>query len=81
VWAIDVGYLTDASAYARLVQPLSDSSNPLIMAFPAELASDAEAVLAVMPDSRLQPQAAFSVAVEGQQVLIPGRLYQRRAAS
>ncbi|WP_053729514.1 hypothetical protein [Streptomyces sp. WM6378] len=57
------------------MQPLSDSSNPLIAAFPAELASDAEAVLAVMPDSRLQPQASFSVAVEGQQVLIPGRLY------
>ncbi|MER8010349.1 hypothetical protein [Streptomyces sp. NPDC094149] len=57
------------------MQPLSDSSNPLITAFPAELASDAEAVLAVMPASRLQPHASFSVAVEGQQVLIPGRLY------
>jgi hypothetical protein len=57
------------------VQPLSDRSNLLIKAFPAELASDAEAVLAVMPDSRLQPHAAFSVVVEGQQVLIPGRLY------
>ncbi|MFJ9422465.1 hypothetical protein [Streptomyces sp. NPDC101249] len=57
------------------MQPLSDRSNPLITAFPAELASDAEAVLAVMPDSRLQPHASFSVAVEGQQVLIPERLY------
>ncbi|MEU6055835.1 hypothetical protein ABZ829_36070 [Streptomyces xanthochromogenes] len=28
-----------------------------------------------MPDSRHQPHASFSVAVEGQQVLIPGRLY------
>ncbi|MFJ1731700.1 hypothetical protein [Streptomyces sp. NPDC088254] len=56
------------------MQPLSDRSNPLITAFPAELASDAEAVLAVMPDSRLQPHASFSVAVEGQQVSIPGRL-------
>ncbi len=28
-----------------------------------------------MPDSRLQPHASFSVTVEGQQVLIPGRLY------
>lgn len=28
-----------------------------------------------MPDSRLQPHASFSVVVEGQQVLIPGRLY------
>ncbi|MFE4696879.1 hypothetical protein ACFRIC_07280 [Streptomyces sp. NPDC056738] len=57
------------------MQPLSDRSNPLITAFPAELASDAEAVLAVMPDSRFQPHASFSVAVEGQQVLIPWRLY------
>ncbi|MEU0168355.1 hypothetical protein ABZ214_23330 [Streptomyces iakyrus] len=57
------------------MQPLSDRSNPLITAFPAELARDAKAVLAVMPDSRLQPHASFSVAVEGQQVLIPERLY------
>ncbi|MCX5416081.1 hypothetical protein [Streptomyces sp. NBC_00059] len=57
------------------MQPLSDSRNPLLTAFPVELASDAEAVLAVMPDSRLQPHASFSVAVEGQQVVIPGRLY------
>ncbi|GEK01565.1 hypothetical protein TNCT1_38410 [Streptomyces sp. 1-11] len=73
--AIDASYLAEASAYARLVQPLSDSSNPLITAFPAELASDAVAVMAVMPDPRHQPHASFSVAVEGQQVLIPGRLY------
>ncbi|MEV6196223.1 hypothetical protein AB0M19_27945 [Streptomyces sp. NPDC051920] len=57
------------------MQPLSDRSSPLIKAFPAELASDVEAVMAVMPDSRLQPHAPFSVAVEGRQVLIPGRLY------
>ncbi|MEU3795871.1 hypothetical protein [Streptomyces fructofermentans] len=57
------------------MQPLSDRSNPLITAFPAELAVDAEAVLAVMPDPRHQPQASFSVVVERQQVLIPGRLY------
>jgi hypothetical protein len=69
--AINASYLAEASAYARLVQPLSDRSNPLITAFPAELASDAEAVLAVMPDSRLQPHASFSVAVEGQQVFDP----------
>lgn len=73
--AINASYLAEASAYAQLVQPLSDRSNPLITAFPAELASDAEAVLAVMPDSRLQPHASFSVAVERQQVLIPERLY------
>ena len=73
--AVKASYLAEASAYARLVQPLSDRSNPLITAFPAELASDAEAVLAVMPDSRLQPHASFSVAVESQQVLIPERLY------
>lgn len=72
---INASHLGEASAYARLVQPLSDRSNPLITAFPAELASDAEAVLAVMPDSRLQPHASFSVDVEGQHVLIPGRLY------
>ncbi|MFK0174041.1 hypothetical protein ACIQU5_35260 [Streptomyces sp. NPDC090306] len=57
------------------MQQHSDSSNPLITAFPAELASDAEAVLAVMPASRLRPHAPFSVAVGDQQVLIPGRLY------
>jgi hypothetical protein len=45
------------------------------MAFPAELAGDAEAVASVMPASRLPPAAPFSVLVEGQQVLIPGRLY------
>ncbi|MFK4116576.1 hypothetical protein [Streptomyces longwoodensis] len=57
------------------MQPLSDRSNPLIRAFPAELASDAEAVLAVMPDSQLRPHGWFSVAVAGRQVLIPERLY------
>ncbi|MFD5142921.1 hypothetical protein [Streptomyces sp. NPDC058401] len=63
------------------MQPLSDRSNPLITAFPAELASDAEAVLAVMPGSRLQPQASFSVTVEGRQVLIPGRLYNNEPST
>ncbi|MFJ4714318.1 hypothetical protein [Streptomyces sp. NPDC088785] len=57
------------------MQPPSDSGNPLITAFPAELARDAAAVLAVMPAPRLQPLASFPVAVEGRQVLIPGRLY------
>ncbi|MFD7712168.1 hypothetical protein ACFV6E_07835 [Streptomyces sp. NPDC059785] len=57
------------------MQPHSDSSNPLITAFPAEFAGDTEAVLALMPASRLQPQASFTVTVEGRQVLIPGRLY------
>ncbi|OQQ20624.1 hypothetical protein B0675_24690 [Streptomyces sp. M41(2017)] len=57
------------------MQPLSDSSNPLTTAFPSELASDAEAVLAVMPASRLQPHASFSVVVADQHVYIPGRLY------
>jgi hypothetical protein len=67
--------LAKASAYARPVQPLPDSSNPLITAFPAELAGDAQAVLAVMPDARLPPHAPFAVALEGRQVVIPGRLY------
>ncbi|MEV6583088.1 hypothetical protein AB0M92_33570 [Streptomyces sp. NPDC051582] len=57
------------------MQPRSNSSDPLLTAFPAELASDAEAVLAVMPGSRLQPHASFSVVVEGQKILIPYRLY------
>ncbi|MFF3518733.1 hypothetical protein [Streptomyces sp. NPDC002573] len=52
-----------------------DRSDPLTMAFPAELAGDAEAVVSVMPVSRLLPAAPFSVVVEGQQVLLPGRLY------
>ncbi|MFD0561762.1 hypothetical protein ACFQ2M_06755 [Kitasatospora saccharophila] len=57
------------------MQPPFDRSDPLITAFPVELAGDAEAVLAVMPPSRLRPAASFSVVVEGQQVTIPGRLY------
>jgi hypothetical protein len=57
------------------VQSLTGNSDPLIAAFPLELASDAEAVRAVMPVSRFQPHAPFSVVVEGQQVSIPGRLY------
>ncbi|MFE9370495.1 hypothetical protein ACFYM2_12065 [Streptomyces sp. NPDC006711] len=57
------------------MQPLSDISSPLIAAFPAELARDAEAALAVLPDSRLPPRASSPVVVEGRQVLIPGRLY------
>ncbi|WP_432173955.1 hypothetical protein [Streptomyces sp. Tue6028] len=57
------------------MQPPSNSSDPLILAFPAELPGDAEAVLAVMPASRFRPLEPFSVVVEGQQVSIPGRLY------
>ncbi|MEU1287980.1 hypothetical protein [Kitasatospora sp. NPDC005856] len=57
------------------MHPLSDSRNPLIAAFPTELADDAEAVLAVMPASRFRPLAQFSVVVEGEEVSIPGRLY------
>ncbi|MFF4384598.1 hypothetical protein [Kitasatospora sp. NPDC001547] len=57
------------------MQPLSKTSDPLIAAFPTELASDAEAVRAVMPAARFQPHAPFSVVVEGQRVSIPGRLY------
>ncbi|UCM91750.1 hypothetical protein LC193_08645 [Streptomyces marincola] len=57
------------------MQPPCDRSDPLIMAFPAELAGDAEAALSVMPASHLRPAAPFSVVVEGQQVLIPRRLY------
>ncbi|MEU6536623.1 hypothetical protein [Streptomyces sp. NPDC047000] len=57
------------------MQPLSDHSDPLITAFPAHLAGDAEAVLAVMPGSRFQPHGSSSVVVEGRQVSIPERLY------
>ncbi|MER7686599.1 hypothetical protein [Streptomyces sp. NPDC097610] len=57
------------------MQPLSDNTASLIMAFPVELAGDAEAVLAIMPASRLRSAAPFSVVVQGQQVSIPGRLY------
>ncbi len=72
---LNAGTLAEASAYAPLVQPHSDRSNPLTRAFPAELAGDAQAVLAVMPDSRLPPHGSFSAAVEGRQVVIPERLY------
>ncbi|MGQ4375900.1 hypothetical protein ACN6K9_005706 [Streptomyces sp. SAS_267] len=57
------------------MQPLSDSSDPLITAFPVALKSDAEAVLAIMPASRHRPLGSFSVVVEGRQVSIPERLY------
>ncbi|WP_018548366.1 hypothetical protein [Streptomyces sp. LaPpAH-108] len=53
--------------------PLSNS--PLITAFPAELAADAEAVVAVMPASRLTSPIDFSVVVAGQYVTIPERVY------
>jgi hypothetical protein len=73
--AMNAGCLAETSAYARPVQPLSDDSDPLTTAFPMDLAGDAEAVLAVMPDSRLQTPDSFSVVVEGRQVLIPGRIH------
>ncbi|MFJ9447362.1 hypothetical protein ACIRRH_36765 [Kitasatospora sp. NPDC101235] len=57
------------------MQPSSVSNDLLIAAFPAELAGDARAALAVMPASRFQPVAPFSVVVGGQRVAIPGRLY------
>ncbi|MFD4228788.1 hypothetical protein [Streptomyces sp. NPDC058545] len=57
------------------MQPPSNSSDPLITAFPPELSGDAEAALAVMPASNLRPLEPFSAYVEGQQVSIPGRLY------
>ncbi|MFE2728472.1 hypothetical protein [Kitasatospora sp. NPDC059327] len=57
------------------MQPLSSTNDQLINAFPVELSGDAEAVLAIMPTSRLRPLNPFSVAVEGQHVSIPGRLY------
>jgi hypothetical protein len=47
----------------------------LITAFPAELAGDVHAVLAVMPASRHRLLEPFSVVVQGQQVSIPRRLY------
>ncbi|MEW2314072.1 hypothetical protein [Streptomyces bauhiniae] len=57
------------------MQPLSDSGDPLVTAFPVELAEDAQAVLAIMPAPRLRPANPFSVVVSGQRVSIPGRLY------
>ncbi|MYS23611.1 hypothetical protein GTW78_26540, partial [Streptomyces sp. SID4948] len=57
------------------MHPLSDNSDSLIAAFPANFAGDAENVLAVMPASRWEPVNPFSVVVEGQEVSIPGRLY------
>nr|WP_202451831.1 hypothetical protein [Streptomyces sp. SID4948] len=63
------------TAYAQPVPPLSDHSDPLIAAFPADFAGDVENVLAVMPASRRGPVNPFSVVVEGQEVSIPGRLY------
>jgi hypothetical protein len=65
-----------ASAYDQLVRSPSVSNAPLIAAFPAELAGDAQAVLAVMPASQFESLVdPFTVVVGGQQVTIPGRLY------
>ncbi|WP_123563804.1 hypothetical protein [Kitasatospora cineracea] len=57
------------------MQPPSTGNAPLTAAFPAELAEDARAVLAVMPASRFRPITPFPVLVGGRQVTVPGRLY------
>ncbi|WP_037974001.1 hypothetical protein [Streptomyces sp. NRRL WC-3742] len=57
------------------MQQLTDGQRSLIAAFPAELAGDAEAVLAVMPASRFAPHGSFPVVVQGEQVSIPERIY------
>ncbi|MGW7445451.1 hypothetical protein [Kitasatospora sp. NPDC054795] len=58
------------------MQPSPDTRTaPLTAAFPVALADDAEAVLALMPASRLRPAGPFPVVVEGEQVTVPGRLY------
>jgi len=62
-------------AYARTVQPLPAPPGLLPTAFPAELADDVQAVLAVMPAPRLRPVAPFPVVLQGRQVAIPGRIY------
>jgi hypothetical protein len=56
------------------VQPLSNPDS-LAAAFPAELAADAQAVLAIMPASRYRSPSSFSVVVQGQQVTVPDRVY------
>lgn len=57
------------------MQPLSDPHGLLPAAFPAELADDVRAVLAVTPASRYRPVAPFPVVVQDQQVSIPERIY------
>jgi hypothetical protein len=57
------------------VQPLSNPHGLLTAAFPAELVDDVQAVLAITPASQHQSATSFSVVVQGQQVSIPGRLY------
>ncbi|WP_369265191.1 hypothetical protein [Streptomyces sp. R35] len=57
------------------MQPLSSPQDLLSSAFPAELVDDVQAVLAVMPAPRHRPIAPFSAMVQGQQVSIPGRVY------
>jgi hypothetical protein len=57
------------------VQPFSSPQELSSAAFPAELADDVQAVLMVMPASRHRPVAPFSVMIHGQQVSIPGRIY------
>ncbi|MHA6757602.1 hypothetical protein [Streptacidiphilus sp. PAMC 29251] len=57
------------------MQSFSNPQELTSSAFPAELADDVQAVLAVMPASRHRPVAPFSVMVQGQQVSIPGRIY------
>lgn len=54
---------------------MTDADSALMAAFPSQLAEDARAGLAVMPESRLPPASPFSVDVWGGVVAVPYRIY------
>jgi hypothetical protein len=54
---------------------MQSEPTPLASAFPAALASDVEAVLAVMPEPEFQTQSWHSVDVLGDRLAVLGRIY------
>ncbi|WP_327064504.1 hypothetical protein [Kitasatospora sp. NBC_01302] len=57
------------------MQPLPTPGELLTAAFPADLADDVQAVLAVAPAPLHRPVGQFSVLVRGEQLAIPERIY------
>ncbi|MCX5387350.1 hypothetical protein [Streptomyces sp. NBC_00083] len=52
----------------------SNSTDPLVRAFPSRLAGDVKRVLALVPDGTCAPANPFQVEVEGETVTIPLRI-------
>jgi hypothetical protein len=79
-------YLEDRRS-AATVRPVRGSAADggvavvLASAFPAALGGDVRAATKIIPAARLMPQSSFSVALEGESVTIPYRLYNAEPAS